>query len=266
MTRPVHPWPSSGMHDPAGEHQRPGGGVDEQGVGVAGIGRPVPGADLLGDQAIGGVGIGNAQQRLGQAQQQHAFLRTQVVLLQERIKSGLLTPRGAHCFHEGLRKPAHMRGLRRGQSRPVCGAAHQRGLITEPLRVDVLRHLCHRYSLRGVKALALGCALLFAACGAAAAEAPTAPPSGHTLALGASPPRFSVPRDLPITGFQQGDLRRQLDLIFEITSPITAPPIAPSTAVAIGSTTVAVRLLTFVVPYMTKSTKIASSRPITAPT
>jgi Tol biopolymer transport system component len=33
------------------------------------------------------------------------------------------------------------------------------------------------------------------------------------LALTASPPKFSEPKALPITGFQQGDLRRQFDLM-----------------------------------------------------
>ncbi len=36
--------------------------------------RPVGLAELVADQLVDGVGVGNAQQRLGQAQKRHPFL------------------------------------------------------------------------------------------------------------------------------------------------------------------------------------------------
>ena len=60
--------------EPAGQHQAEGRGVDEQAVGGAEVLLPAPLADLLGDQRIGRVGVGDAQQRLGKAHQDDALL------------------------------------------------------------------------------------------------------------------------------------------------------------------------------------------------
>ena len=70
-----------------GEHQRPRGRVDEQ-AGIARRVRPrVPGAagELVADERVGGFRIGNAQQRLREAHQHHAFARRQAVAAQERF-------------------------------------------------------------------------------------------------------------------------------------------------------------------------------------
>ena len=56
---------------------------------------PAPPADLLGDQLIGGIGVGNAQQRLGKAHQDDAFLRGQRIFVHEGIDAAVLVAAGA---------------------------------------------------------------------------------------------------------------------------------------------------------------------------
>ena len=46
---------------------------------------PVALAELVGDQAVGGIRVGHAQERLGEAQQGDAFLRVKPVFLQELV-------------------------------------------------------------------------------------------------------------------------------------------------------------------------------------
>ena len=56
-----------------------------------------PPADFLGDQRVGGLGVGNAQQRLREAHQDDAFLAGKAVLAHEGIDAGVLGmigPRG----------------------------------------------------------------------------------------------------------------------------------------------------------------------------
>ncbi len=58
----------------AGDDETPGGGVDEHGFSATDMGGPVALGDLVADQRVPGFGIGNAQQRFGEAHQRHAFL------------------------------------------------------------------------------------------------------------------------------------------------------------------------------------------------
>jgi hypothetical protein len=58
----------------AGQHQAPGGGVDEQRGRAPHVRAPVAAADLVADQRIARGLVGDAQQRLGQAHQRHALL------------------------------------------------------------------------------------------------------------------------------------------------------------------------------------------------
>ena len=53
--------------EPAGQHEAPGGGVDEQRGARADMGAPVAGPELVADQRVAGGGVGNAQKRLGEA-------------------------------------------------------------------------------------------------------------------------------------------------------------------------------------------------------
>ena len=71
----------------AGNHQAPGGSVDEQG-GRVGVRLPVAFADFVADQGIARGTVGNAQQGLGQAHQRHAFLAGQRILLHQRLNPG----------------------------------------------------------------------------------------------------------------------------------------------------------------------------------
>ena len=87
-------------HHPAREHQAEGRGVDEQAVGAAEVLFPVAAADLLGDQRIGGILVGNAQQRLRQAHQDDAFLRGKAVLMHEGIDAAVLVAVAAGSPHQ----------------------------------------------------------------------------------------------------------------------------------------------------------------------
>jgi hypothetical protein len=69
------------VHQPAGQHQAPGRGVDEQAVGLTQMFGPVGRADLFGDQAVAGVLVGGAQQGLGQAHERQALAGAQRELL-----------------------------------------------------------------------------------------------------------------------------------------------------------------------------------------
>jgi hypothetical protein len=65
--------------------QAPGGGVDEQRRALAQVRIPLAVADLVADQRVARGLVGDAQQRLGQAHQRHAFLRRQRELLQQAL-------------------------------------------------------------------------------------------------------------------------------------------------------------------------------------
>ena len=58
----------------AGQHQRPCGGIDQRRGGMAHMAAPVRRRDLVLDQRIDGLGVGHAQQRLGQTHQRHTLI------------------------------------------------------------------------------------------------------------------------------------------------------------------------------------------------
>ncbi len=72
-------------HQLAGQHQAPGGGIDEHRRALAHVGLPLAVGDLVADQHIARGRIGDTQQRLGQAHQRNAFLRRQRKLLQQAL-------------------------------------------------------------------------------------------------------------------------------------------------------------------------------------
>ena len=51
---------------------------------------PILAADLVGDELVGGVGVGDAQQRLGEAHEHHALFGGERVFLHEGIDAALL--------------------------------------------------------------------------------------------------------------------------------------------------------------------------------
>ena len=91
----------SGPDHPAGQHQRPGRGVDENALAMSQMGVPIGAADLVGDQPVGGLRVGNPQQRLGQAHQRHALLGGQAVFLQERLQPAEAVAGLAHLSDQG---------------------------------------------------------------------------------------------------------------------------------------------------------------------
>ncbi len=88
----------------AGDDQAPACGIDEQRFRQPGLRAPIAAADLVADQRIGGVGVGNAQQRFGEAHQRNAFLRGQRERLDQRIRATAIATRGAHLAGEVERK------------------------------------------------------------------------------------------------------------------------------------------------------------------
>src|SRR5262245_10719483 len=123
-------------HDLSGQHEAPGPGVHEQGFGVAQMRSPVAGGDLVGDQLVRGRIVRNAQQRFGETHQDHAFLRGQVVLTQERVEAGTLHARRAHTFDQmrGARRDAFAQRL--GQPRRVGQLPHDLLFIAEIVAID----------------------------------------------------------------------------------------------------------------------------------
>ena len=74
----------------AGDHEAPGGGVDEQRATAAHMRLPVAFGDLVADQRVAGGGVGNAQQGFGQAHQRHAFLAGERIFMHQPFDAGAL--------------------------------------------------------------------------------------------------------------------------------------------------------------------------------
>ncbi len=111
--------------DVAGEHQGPGGGVQEYGVGLPDVLRPVCRADLLGDQSLGGIVIRNAQQRLADAQERNALLVGQAVFLQEQIQKRSFVRAPSAAFHQTTGTFQHPLAFRIGERRLCESGAHR---------------------------------------------------------------------------------------------------------------------------------------------
>ena len=110
----------------AGEHQRPGGGIDEERRALAEMLVPLAGADLVADERVARRGIGDAQQRLGQAHQRHAFLRRERIFLEQALDETRAAGVGL-AVAQGLRQPAGERLGRRGELGLQPSLAEQRG-------------------------------------------------------------------------------------------------------------------------------------------
>ena len=80
------------IDDAAGQHQTVSRGVDEQRARLAEMPSPIAAADGSGDQPVGGGGIGDAQQSLGKAEQQHAFAAGQTIFMQEGVDTAGFAP------------------------------------------------------------------------------------------------------------------------------------------------------------------------------
>ena len=83
----------------AGHDQAPGGGVHKQGWRVAKVLAPIATADLVANERVPRGRVRDAQQRLGQAHQRHAFLAAEIVLAHEAVDRAALAL-GAYGLHE----------------------------------------------------------------------------------------------------------------------------------------------------------------------
>ncbi len=113
----------------AGQHQRPGRGIDQRRRRMAEVAAPVRGGDLVLDQRIHGVGIGDAQQGFGQAHQRDPLIGGKPVFGQE------------HLHQPGFRAvadPRHQIGPGGGDPGAVVGA--QRGLVDQRFQQGGLGH------------------------------------------------------------------------------------------------------------------------------
>ncbi|MCY1175042.1 hypothetical protein D9M73_152630 [compost metagenome] len=109
-------------HQSAANHQTPGRRIDQSRVGFAGVRAPVGIAELVGDQQIGGLGVGHAQERLGQRQQRDALRRIEPIFLQELVDPALPLRR-AQVGEQPQRVPHH----------PFARLGGQRGTVQERL-------------------------------------------------------------------------------------------------------------------------------------
>ena len=117
------------MQQPSGQHQRPGRGVDEQRVGMAEMARPIGLAELVADQPVDGLGVGYAQQRLGEAQQRHPLLRGQRVFVQQRIDAALAETFAANRGDEAAGGLSDMVARLRRNFGECENARHGSGLV-----------------------------------------------------------------------------------------------------------------------------------------
>ncbi len=106
----------------AGDQQAPGRGIDEDGRAVAEMGPPVALAELVPDQPVGGGGIGDAQQRLGQAHQRDPLLAGEGKFLHQRVDAGRARALGPHRQDQPPGGRLHRRRLpgRRGAPPPAA--------------------------------------------------------------------------------------------------------------------------------------------------
>ncbi len=122
------------LDDATGEQERPGRGVDEKVVGVAEVALPAPAGDLLGDKLVGGVAVGNPEQRLGDAHQDDAFLAGKPVLAHEGIDAGVLGFVGARGMDEAASDVGGAPTLLLGKHRALDQTVEQPRLVDEMVR------------------------------------------------------------------------------------------------------------------------------------
>ncbi len=102
-------------HHTAGQHQAERRCVDEKAARMTQMPRPLSITDLIGNEPVCGLRVRNAQQGLGKAHQDDAFLARQAILAHERIKTAATYFRAAHATDELAR---HLLGSARFIVRP----------------------------------------------------------------------------------------------------------------------------------------------------
>ncbi len=104
------------LHEPARQHQRPGRGVDEERLRMAEMARPIGWRELVADEAVDGGVIGDAQERLGEAEECDPLLRGEAVFRQEHVDAAGAVAALPRLGHE-LSRRAFDPALERGRDR-----------------------------------------------------------------------------------------------------------------------------------------------------
>ena len=150
-------------HEPSGQHHSPRPGVEEERAIAPDVPLPVALGKLVADQLVGCGRVGNAQQRFGDAHEEHAFLRREVVFAKERLHAGVRALARAHRFDERTRAHPDARRGFGGKARRGEELADGFGFVAEVMRADPgaqrRNGLVHAASLRGRARLLTGAGL-----------------------------------------------------------------------------------------------------------
>jgi hypothetical protein len=109
---------------------------------------PLAVRDFFRDERVGGVGIGNAQQRLRNAHQDDAFFARQAIFVHEGVDAGMLAFVDASGMHETARQFARAAAFVFRVDGALDQAANQTGFVDEVVLGDLFAGI--------VRALALG--------------------------------------------------------------------------------------------------------------
>ena len=93
-------------------------------------------ADLVGDELVLGLAVGDAQQRLGEAHEHHALFRGERILLHEGIDPTLLTAPCPHRRHQLAGQLGNLPALFRGKARLPGKLSHRLSFVGEQHRRD----------------------------------------------------------------------------------------------------------------------------------
>ncbi len=121
----------------AGEHQAPGRRVHQHRLRLPDVPLPVRLAELVADQRVGGVLVGDAQQRLGHAHQQHAFLAAEVVLAHEGLDHALVAHARAHAPDQRGRGGGDRGGVAGGHPGLFDEGPDPGGFVRQPVAGDL---------------------------------------------------------------------------------------------------------------------------------
>ncbi len=99
---------------------------------------PMPFGELFGDELVGRLGVGDPQQRLGDAHKDDAFLAGKAVLAHERVDAGVLAAVGARGIDETARKLGRAAALVLAEHGALDQPVEQALLVDEMMRGDLL--------------------------------------------------------------------------------------------------------------------------------
>ena len=97
-----------------------------------------PLGDLFGDELVGRLGVGDAQQRLGDAHEDDAFLAGKAVLAHEGVDAGVLAAVGARGIDEAARELGRAAALVLAEHGALDQPVEQALLVDEMMRGDLI--------------------------------------------------------------------------------------------------------------------------------